>query len=214
MNILDNFSSDDTNSEGGLTIINGDKDRSLQGNIYITDTGELVSSTFRNSSEIQYTTDEDLLKLVDGTDHKITPCYEGAVVKVWFDPSGEIQFSNTKRINCRTSFWGNKENTFEKLFMENGGSKFIDSIDPTSSKGLTHHFMLMNRNLVITTRIDMRDNETIIIYLGSVDLEGNILEISDVDPKIYHYHIDRTNALPSKKELDGRVLIPTVITLF
>lgn len=213
MSILDNFSSEDVNTEGDFTIITSDKDRSLQGNIYLSSTGELVSSTFRNSSEISYTTSEDLLKIIEGKEHKITPCYEGAVIKVWLDKEGVPHFSNTKRIDCRTSFWGNKEDKFETLFMENGGHSFMESITPETSGTLTHHFMLMNKNLVITSRIDMRDNETIVIYLGSVDLGGNILEISNIDPKIYHYHMDRTDVLPSKEELSGRILIPTVITL-
>lgn len=211
MNILDNFSPDEVNTEGNFTIITSDKDRSVQGNIYVTETGELIASSFRNSSEIEYTTDGDLLKLVEGKEHKITPCYEGAVVKIWFDLEGNLQFSNTKRIDCRNSFWGNKDDKFEKLFMENGGEAFVNSLK--LGLNLTHHFMIMNKNLVITSRIDMRDNDTIIVYLGSVTMTGDILENSSIDEKIYHYHSDRTNALPSKEELSGRILLPTHITL-
>lgn len=214
MGILDNISSDDKNSDGDYTIITSDKDLSIQGNIYHTETGKLVSCTFTNSSEIQYSQEPDITKFVKGCESKITLCYEGAVIKIWKDEKGVSHFSNTKNIDCRTSYWGNKEDTFEKLFMENGGLNFMDLFEKDESYwNLTHHFMIMNKNLINTTRIDMRDNETVIIYLGSVNLEGQILEIQNIIPEVYYYHVDTRNALPSKEELIGRILIPTIINI-
>ena len=113
MNILDNFPSDDVNSEGDFTIITSDKDRSLQGNIYLTSTGELVSSTFRNSSEFLYTTPEDLLKIIEGKEHKITPCYEGAVVKIWLD-KGTVS-GVTKKINLKNYLWKTGDAPLQKV---------------------------------------------------------------------------------------------------
>ena len=43
-------------------------------------------------------------------------------------------------------------------------------------------------------------------------LEGNILQVSDIDPEVYYVHQDRSHVLPSKEELAGRILIPTQIS--
>ena len=202
---LDNISSDDKNNEGKYTIIKGDSDPSIQGNIYNTETSELVSATFSCSSHAQFTTDEEFLNLFSENTYA-TVGYEGAMVKVQLKE--DLLFSNTKRVDCRSSFWGNKEETFYKLWHENGGERFLSKLEPSD---LTHHFMIMNSNLVITSRMDMRDHDTIIIYLGSVDLEGNILQMNQIDPEIYHLYTSRDHVLPSKEELGGRILIPTVI---
>ena len=214
MNILDNISSDDKNSKGDFTIVTSNTDRSIQGNIYHTETGKLVSSTFTQSSEIEYSAETDISKLVEGADYRITRCYEGAVIKIWKDENGSSHFSNTKNIDCKNSYWGNKEDTFEKLFTENGGENFMKLFETDQSYwSLTHHFMIMNKNLINTTRMDMRDNETIIIYLGSVNLCGEIFEIQNILPDIYYYHIHIENALPLMEELSGRILIPDSISI-
>ena len=214
MNILDNISSDDKNSNGDFTIIASDADRSVQGNIYHTESGKLVSCTFTDSSEIQYCEGTNLSKLVEGTDNKITLCYEGAVIKIWKDEKGVSHFSNTKNIDCSNSYWGNKQDTFETLFMENGGENFMNLFEKEESYwALTHHFMIMNKNLINTSRMDMRNNETIIIYIGSVNLDGEILESQNISPEVYYYHIDNTHTLPPREELAGRILIPTIINI-
>ena len=203
---LDNISSDDKNIEGIYTIVKGDSDPSIQGNIYNTETSELVSGTFCASSEYHFTSDEEFLSLFSEKT-RATVGYEGAMVKVQL--RDELLFSNTKRVDCRNSFWGNKEETFYKLWYENGGEAFLSKLEPSD---LTHHFMIMNSNLVITSRMDMRDNDTIIIYLGSVDLDGNIQDINQIDPDVYYLHTSREHVLPSREQLAGRVLIPTVIS--
>ena len=204
---LDLISSDDKNKEGDFTLIKGSSDPSIQGNIYRTSTGELISSSFQESSVVEFSTDKDFVTLFTENTYA-TIGYEGAMVKLQYSEN-QTFFSNTSRVDCRNSFWGIKEHTFYKLWYENGGEKFINSIEHSN---LTHHFMIMNSNLVITSRMDLRDHDTVIIYLGSVDLEGNILQLDKIDPEIYYLYTDRSNVLPSKEELAGRILIPTVIT--
>ena len=186
-----------------------------KGNIYRGAT--LVSSTFKNPEQIQITGSEDFDRIImerskDSTNFHFTICYEGALVKLCYDDKGELQFSNNSKVNCRGSFWGNKEETFFKVFNENGGDKFIAGIEQSKTPNVSHHFMLMTRNLVVTSRIDLRDNETIVVYLGSVDINGNIINPSSYSREVYHYHniVDR-NVLPTREELFGRILIPSRI---
>lgn len=186
-----------------------------KGNLYRGAT--LVSSTFKNPEQIQITGSEDFDKIIserskDSVNFHFTICYEGALVKICYDDNGELQFSNNSKVDCRGSFWGNKEETFFKSFNENGGDKFIAGIEQSKTPNVFHHFMLMTRNLVVTSRIDMRDNETIVVYLGSVDINGNIINPSSYSREVYHYHniVDR-NVLPTREELSGRILIPSRI---
>lgn len=200
---LDHISSDDKNTDGDFTIIKGGTDTSLRGNIYRTENSELVSATFSASSEVEFESDDQVLSLF-GENTYATVGYEGAMVKFQVTEDRTF-FSNTNKIDCRNSFWGDKKKFYD-LWYENGGRKFSENIENSI---LTHHFMIMNENLMITSRMDLRDHDTVIIYLGSVDLEGNIHQLAEIDPEIYYLHTDRSNVLPSKEELAGRILIPT-----
>ena len=57
---LDNISSVDKNTEDGYTIISGDTDPSIQGNIYETETSRIVSATFSASSQIEFSSNEEV----------------------------------------------------------------------------------------------------------------------------------------------------------
>lgn len=203
-------------SDDKFTIINGDSNPELKGNIYLTENSKLVSRSFGEAKVVKFTNDS-FLKFFEEVkekdpNHYFTPCYEGPHVKVWFDEDKEIRFSNDNKIDCLKSFWGNKEETFGELFFKNGGDKFVEKLsEETKIPGYTHHFMILNRNLLITTRLDMRDNETVIVYLGTTTLEGKILEVTSIDPEVYFYNIDRANVLPLKSELSSRILLPTKI---
>ena len=186
-----------------------------KGNIYRGAT--LVSSTFKNPEQVQITGSEDFDRIVserskDSSNFHFTICYEGAMVKLCYDDKGELQFSNNSKVDCRGSFWGIKDETFFKVFNENGGDKFVAGIEKTKTQGISHHFMLMTRNLVVTSRVDLRNNETIVVYLGSIDLSGNIINPGSYSREIYHYHniVDR-NVIPTREELAGRILVPSRI---
>ena len=203
---LDHISSEDKNTEGPFTIIKGDSDPSIQGNIYRTETSELISASFSSSSQVEFESEQQILSLF-GENTCATIGYEGAVVKIQHTEDHDF-FSNTGKIDCRNGRWGDKR-TFYDLWFANGGERFLSKLQPSN---LTHHFMIMNSNLINTSRMDLRDHDTIVIYLGSVDLESNILQLSEIDPEIYYVHSDRSNVLPTKEELSGRVLLPTIIS--
>ena len=191
------------------------EENGTRGNIYRGT--EMVSSTFKDPEQIQITGMTDFEQLIgerskDTSNFHFTICYEGAMVKLYYDDNGELQFSNNTKVDCRGSFWGIKDESFFKIFNENGGDKFIQGIEHGKTRGVTHHFMLMTRNLVVTSRIDLRDNEVIVVYLGSVDLNGNIVSPDSYSREVYHYHniVDR-NVLPTREELSGRILVPSRI---
>lgn len=199
--------------DGKFTII---REGPLKGNIYDNDS-KIVSSSFTNCEETKYKKSEFELSYLVQKEHQpnnyFTPYYEGPHVKVWFDDSGELRFSNDNKIDCKNSFWGNKEEKFWDLFYNNGGEKFIKKFPDEMKKiGLTHHFMIVNKNLLITSRVDLRDNDTIIVYLGTTLLDGKILEITSIDTEVYFYNPDRSNVFPLKEELQGRIMLPTKIT--
>ena len=205
-------------SDDKFTIIKGDSRPEIKGNIYLKENSKLVSKSFGKCDVIEYEKSQFETFYKENKDiyknHYFTPCYEGPHVKIWYDDSGEIHFSNDNKIDCTTSFWGNKEETFGKLFFENGGQKFVDKLTSDVKRlGYTHHFMIINKSLVITSRIDLRNNDTIIVYLGTTSLDGKIFEITFLDPEVHFYNHDKRNVFPSKEELAGRIIIPTKLTV-
>lgn len=192
------------------------RDGELKGNIYYTENSKLASKSFGNCPVMKKSDFESFyIKNKDKySNHYFTVGYEGPHVKVWWDETGEVHFSNDNKVDCKNSFFGNKEKTFWKLFNENGGEKFIEKLPSDVKKlGNTHHFMIVDRELLITTRVDMRDNETIVVYLGTTTLDGKILDVIFIDKEIYFSNNeDRANVFPEKSVLGGRILLPTKIT--
>ena len=212
---LDTVPEDSKLKDDMYTIITGTQNLDLKGNIYLNENSTLISKSFGSEvipyeeSSFKNFVEENVKKYPN---YHFTPCFEGPLIRISFH-EGKLLFSNYNRVNCKNSFWGNKEETFEKLFYENGGQKFVDSLTETKESGYSHHFMIVKKNLLITSRIDMRNNETIIVYLGTTTLEGQILEFTELNPEIHFYNHDKGNVFPLKEELAGRILIPTKIKI-
>ena len=200
-------------TDGDFTMVVKSDNKEINGNIYLTENCTLISKSFGNTEEVIYE-EESFKNFVTSQGGKgyFTPCYEGPLIRICHH-NDELIFSNYNKINCRNSFYGNKEDKFEKLFFENGGQKFIESLTEESKKaGYSHHFMIVNRDLLITSRLDMRDNETIVVYLGTTTLDGKILDIALIDNNVHFYNYDPMNLLPIKEELKSRILLPTKIS--
>jgi hypothetical protein len=215
MSFLDTISVNDKNTtpDGKYTIIKGVENKNLKGFIYETESSKLVSASFGNARVSKFS-EAEYSKIIseNSEEQTITICYEGPLVKVWFDEQG-YHFSTSSNAYANNSFWGNKHEKFEKIFCEYGGDKFIQSLGSEPTKNLTHHFMVMGKNFTVTTRIHFRDNEYFVVYLGSVSIDGNINHPQHLDPNVYCYHkLDGINFLPTAFEINKRILIPSRMT--
>lgn len=119
-------------------------------------------------------------------------CYEGPLVKLWWDLDGEHHLSTTNKLDCRNSYWGNKDQRFGELFYKNGGENFIEQC--SENKNLTHHFMVLTKDLAVTTDLVLR-NDCYLVYLGSMDRLDYTFSTIDYDTDIFQYDtrpFDRT----------------------
>lgn len=138
-----------------------------------------------------------------------TISFPGTVLRVWKDREGVVHFSTRKQIDAINSFWGNKNKKFVDLFLQNGGQNFLDNI--TLEEGTTYCFTIIDLELITRTRLDLRDNETVIGYIGCFDNEGNFIERSDFfkDNVFFNYKpSNMNNIIPTREELSSRVLLP------
>lgn len=199
------------NEDKSLVLIKGIENPKLKGCIFNAVTHEMIAASFMDVETVEY--DKDTFKnyFKEGNTNNLSICYEGPLVIVRFDKEGKKHFYNTKRHDCTGSFWGNKQEKFGDLFMKYGGEKFINTVEKIPS--ISHHFMIMSPSLLNTTRIDFRNNEGLVVYLGSVSIDGTILNPQNFSPDVYYYHkITNNNFLPSKEEIKGKVLIPSRLT--
>jgi hypothetical protein len=189
------------------------------GSVYITSENRKIVSGLPVSEEVPVEKLEDFSMLLPSEEESyfLTPCVEGTVVKVWFSRDGDgnyiPMFSGTKRVFYEESFWGFKDKKFGKLFRENGGDSFLESLsDDEKAEGISYYFIIMDRSLVITSRINMLDNETIVFFIGIVDIEGNISMPAEFDNNVFYQHNDRSSVLPTSELRAGRILVPTVLS--
>lgn len=126
-----------------------------------------------------------------------TNCFEGPLIKLWWDLGGEYHISTTNKLDCKKSYWGNKEERFGDLFENYGGLKFLENYK--GSQDLTHHFMILTRDLSVTNDINLNSNKCVIVYLGSmnrVDYTFEMIDFSDdlfVAQKEINYIPDNMN---------------------
>ena len=189
------------------------------GSIYITSENKKIVSGLPVSDEMSVKNSDDFSKILpsDSESYFLTPCVEGTVVKIWFSQDDEgnyiPMFSGTKKVFYEESFWGNRDKKFGKLFRENGGDMFLESLsDDEKTEGLSYYFIIMDRSLVITSRINMLDNETIIFFIGAVDIAGNISMPDEFDDSVFYQHNERTSVIPTAEIRGGRILVPTVFS--
>ena len=197
---VDQIASSEKVVEGRFTGSNGSVNPYSKGLIFEND--KIVSSSFGYSPA--YTpTDENILEFCRfGAD--ITTCFEGPLLKLWWDSEGEHHLSTTNKLDCRNSHWGNKDEKFGELFYNNGGTKFIELCEDHDN---THHFMIMTPSLVVTSELNLKDNDCIVVYLGSMTKQGYFECLGFGEGNFQEQWF---NTIPTKKELDGKILYPFV----
>ena len=196
------------NEDKSLVLIKGLENPKLKGCVFNASTNELLASSFMDVETIEYDKRTFKSYFKEGENQTISMCYQGPLVIVRFDKDGKMNFYNTKRHDCQGSFWGNKQEKFGDIFLKHGGQKFLDTVEKVPS--VAHHFMIMTPSLISTSRIDFRNNEGLVVYLGTVSLDGTILNPATFSPDVYYYHdISNYNFLPTKEEVNERILIPS-----
>lgn len=180
----------------------GDEVEKQKGQITNVKTGKLESVSFGKTYEYSYISDADLMQLCNSfKNYYFTHCFEGPLVKVWYDSDGERHFSSQRRIDCSNSFWGDKTKRFGELFTKHGGQCFEKNCSKTPN--LTHHFMIIEPSLMVTTRVDIFDNECVIVYLGTVDLEGK-RTMMEYDDSVFY----QSKNFVRKEYLCNKILYP------
>ena len=145
--------------DGRFTGSTGAKDPFTRGLIFEDEA--IVSASFGYSPA--YTPSNEQLVMGTNLGTQITTCFEGPLVKLWWDSEGKEHLSTTNKLDCRNSHWGNKEEKFGELFYNNGGTKFLQDC---KDRELTHHFMIMTPSLMVTSELNLKDN-IVSLCLGS-----------------------------------------------
>ena len=199
------------NSDKSVVLIKGNENPKLKGFVFKTDTEEIIGSSFSDVEVVEYTPEKFKEYYSLPGEKTTTVCYEGPLVKVKVNIDGSYEFYNNNKLDCRKSFWGDKTERFEELFLKYGGQKFVTEIEKNPS--VVHHFMIMTPSLMTTTRADFKDNECLVIYLGSVSLDGTILNPNVFSPEIYHYNkLNYPSIFPTKAEAKNKIIVPTRLT--
>lgn len=189
-----------------FTASNGSVNPESRGLIY-DHTGTLVSHSFGDTSVVEYINTEHLASLLQDGD-VITQCFEGPLVKLWWDSEGNEHLSTTNKIDCTKSFWGNRTERFGNLFYENGGKMFSDWCREANKTNLTHHFMIMTPSLLVTTYLSLNRNDCVVVYLGSVNINGEYVEDAIDSEQVLFYRQDERNVIPDPCHLSGRIMVP------
>lgn len=200
------FHPDETLTLGKFTGSNGSVNVDTRGHIteLVDETQQTVSKSFQTTSELVPT--DDNYSAITGT-ACVTSCFEGPMIKVWKDLSGNVHLSTNNNLDCTNSFWGNKEERFGELFHSNGGTLFIERFATNTH---THHFMVVTRSLMNTSEIQLGDNKCVVVYLGTVNHKSEFSMLAP-DTDVFVQQESYYN-IPSKEKMAGRVLYPYVST--
>ena len=202
-----NFNADETITLGPFRASTGKVDPTTTGMVVETKDGEdiLVATSFGNTLEIAPSQDHYTNVAADTN---FTTAFEGPLVKLWWDTAENPHLSTTKNLDCSNSYWGNKQERFGPLFHTNGGQAFIDAAD---DKTLTHHFMIMTPSLLVTSELDLVDNDCVVVYLGSMTRDFNFVMLECTDELFVQQ--PAMEIIPPKAAIDGKLLYPFVATL-
>ena len=195
---VDKIHSSEKVVEGKFTASTGSVNPYTRGLIFEND--EIVSSSFGFSPSYTPTLEQIADLCAFNTD--ITTCFEGPLVKLWWDSDQVHHLSTTNKLDCTNSYWGNKDERFGDLFYKNGGEKFLNECQ---QRQLTHHFMIMTPSLMVTSDIDLKDNDCMVVYLGSMSKKGYYSNI-ERNEQIFYYQ--SFNTIPTKDVLNGKILYP------
>lgn len=181
----------------------------------------IVSASYGHTPEILPS--EDLWDTVSPNSY-FTTCFEGPLVKLWWDLDDQPHLSTTNNLDCKNSYWGNREERFGDLFQKYGGQSFIDNYK--GSKELTHHFMILTKDLSVSSDFGIKNNKCAIVYLGSMDRNNFSFRMIERDvfenDTFFDVFIENEESLPESenfkivyplitKILDGRVEINEMI---
>jgi len=146
-----------------------------------------------------------------------TPCTDGPLLGVWVDEDGETQISTRSQIyNTREKGSHRGGVRFSEVFLNSGGQRFIDA--QPGHPGWTSHFMVMtpetdgSTGLIVTSRIPLRDLEAVVVYLGTVDLDGGIHYPETYPEDVFMLWNNPDHIFPTREELGGRILVPKALT--
>ena len=183
----------------------GSVNPTTRGIIFETKDGldNIVSCSFGYTPEI-INTEGVFESVVPG--NYFTTCFEGPLVKLWWDLDGEPHLSTTNKLDCKNSYWGNKEEKFGDLFETYGGKTFLENYK--GSKSLTHHFMILTKNLSVMSDFDIKDNKCVIVYLGSMNRDD--FSFTMIDTKTFEdgVFIENEENLPQSDNF--KILYPNV----
>ena len=155
---------------------------------------KIVSVSFGYTPDIPLLTDEDQIpeELFD-TNHTpqssflkdssvtIHPAYEGTVIRAW-KYNNKVFFSTHKKINPVNSSFGKSEK-FLALYDKLGGPSGDILFDvQQESSNLIHSFMICDKNLLFTSKIDVSDG--FLVYLGQKSIDSKIVEKSYWKPQL------------------------------
>jgi len=196
---IDQIDSSDKVTDGDFTGSTGTVNPFTRGVIFEND--KIVSCSFGYSPS--YTPDENqIIQFCTNSEEDMTTCFEGPLIKLWWDSEDKQHLSTTNKINCINSYWGNKKEKFGDLFFNNGGKEFSENC----VHDLTHHFMIMTPSLMVTCDLDLKNNNCVVVYLGSMTKDGHYTNV--YNEKVFYKQT--CNTIPTKEELEGKILFPYV----
>lgn len=99
------------------------------------------------------------------SEYTITPITEGTLIRVW-KHKNEIMISSHRRINCEKSKWG-KSGFFKSLFLKYIGDFNLESL---VEDGSVANFILMDRTLLLASKIELDNKDGLVVYLGDKDI--------------------------------------------
>lgn len=154
---------------------------------FVKGTAELVDTDGRTHSLKEK--DESYQSFqVDNDNHlDIFPLYEGTMIRVW-KHNGTLMASTHKKIDCVNSHWGNSKK-FRKLVEEYTMGYNLEEETP---EGMTHYFILLDENLLVTSKISLGTRKGALIYAGSRNSENGNSEAS--------WELHKKLSLPSMKD--------------
>jgi hypothetical protein len=93
---------------------------------------------------------------------RITPITEGTMIRVW-KYEDELMISSHRKINCEKSHWGTS-GFFRSLFLKYAGDYDLNKL---TENGNVAYFILMDKDLTISTKFNLGKRDGAIIYIGS-----------------------------------------------
>jgi len=145
--------------------------RNIRGLIVDTNVNKVVCSSFGYTPTIISSNIPEAGALVSDingmtynfpTEFEMFPITEGSMIRVWkhYD---ELMISSHRRISCDTSRWCNS-GFFKDLFLKYVGDFDLNKI---TENGNVAYFILMDKNLTISTKFPFNKRDGMVIYIGS-----------------------------------------------